>query len=517
MALSLPMTRRDLLKGALVGAGVVAARSVFGGAAFAAGGPQPPGTRPNPSLPEGVDTLPQIEHIVVLMMENHSFDNYLGMLGRGYGFTLDAAGKPAASNPDGHGNLVHAFHMPTPCQLSSKPSQSWNASHVQLNGGRNDGFVVSDSGPVAMGYWTGEDLPFYYGLARTFPLADRYFSSCLAQTYPNRRFLMAASAFGLINDPLPGPSDPAPPTGTIFDRLNAHGISWRNYFIDLPEVALFPYVFEGNPGKAVPVSQFFVDAAAGTLPGFSLVTPEAAVTGSEENPQDIQVGEAFASSIITAAMHGRAWDKTVLIWCYDEHGGYYDHVPPPAAVPPDSIPPAIHVPPDQPGGYDRYGFRVPCVVVSPFARRNYVSHVVHDHTSILRLVETKWNLGAMTYRDANASNLLDMLDLAGAPAFADPPALPLPGQVTNPSTCTLTGAGQIPPADAVTPAPTNGGGSANTQGNSAPAGASAPSVRGAELAATGRSTGPALAGGAASLAAAWGLRRLQPAKETEKP
>jgi phospholipase C len=217
-------------------------------------------------------------------------------------------------------------------------------------------------------------------------------------------------------------------------------------------------VFEQNPGKAVPVSQFFVDAAAGTLPGFSLVTPEAAVTGSEENPQDIQVGEAFASRVITAAMQGLAWDKTLLIWCYDEHGGYYDHVPPPPAVPPDSIPPAIHVPPDQPGGYDRYGFRVPCVVVSPYARRDYVSHVVHDHTSILRLVETKWNLGAMTYRDANASNLLDMVDLTAAPAFRDPPALPLPGLVTNPSTCSVTGAGQIPPPGSVTPASSGGGG-----------------------------------------------------------
>ena len=255
---------------------------------------------------------------------------------------------------------------------------------------------------------------------------------------------MAASSFGLIDDPLPGANDPAPPTGTIFDRLNAHGISWKNYFVDLPEVGLFPYVLKGNPGKAVPVSQFFLDATAGTLPAFSLVTPEFA-QASEENPQNIQLGEAFASRVISAAVQGLAWTKTLLIWCYDEHGGYYDHVPPPAAVAPDAIAPAIHVPPDQPGGFDRYGFRVPCVVVSPYARPNYVSHVVHDHTSILRLVETKWNLGAMTFRDANASNLLDTVDLASPPAFAQPPSLPMPSLVTHPSTCALTGAGQIPP------------------------------------------------------------------------
>ncbi|MBV8303862.1 MAG: hypothetical protein JOZ04_06605, partial [Acidimicrobiia bacterium] len=469
------------------------------------------------NLPEGVDTLPQIEHIVVVMMENHSFDNYLGMLGRGDGFTLDAAGRPLATNPDGHGNLVHAFHMPTPCQLKAKPSQAWNASHVQLGSGDNQGFVISDSGPVAMGYWTGADIPFYYGMARTFPLADRYFASCLAQTFPNRRFLMAASAFGLITDPIPGPNDPPPPTGTIFDRLDAHGISWKNYLVDIPDVGRFPYVLKGNPGKAVPMSQFFVDAAAGTLPTFSLLSPEGLGYASEENPQDIQVGEAYASSVITAALHGRAWDKTFLVWCYDEHGGYYDHVPPPAAVPPDNIKPAIHVPPDQPGGYDRYGFRVPCVVVSPYARPNYVSHVVHDHTSILKLVETKWNLGAMTYRDANASNLLDMVDLNARPAFADPPTLPLPGLVTNPSTCSVTGLGQIPPPGAVTPIPLAAGGSAALAVSGSTAGGASPSAGGASrgLAATGRNTTPLLAGGVASLLAAWGLRRAAQTQEQE--
>ncbi|MCU1450395.1 MAG: Phosphoesterase family protein [Acidimicrobiales bacterium] len=469
--------------------------------------PAPPGTRPFPNAPEGVDMLPQIEHIVVVMMENHSFDNYLGMLGRGDGFTLDATGKPTATNRDGKGNLVHAFHMPTTCQLDSKPSQSWNASHIQYAGGANDGFVISDSGPVAMGYWTGADIPFYYGLAGVFPLADRYFSSCLAQTFPNRRFLMAASAFGLVSTTLPSPSDPPPPTGTIFDRLNAHGISWKDYFVDAPEVALFPYLLTTSPGKAVPVADFFVDAAAGTLPSFSLVTPPAVAPGSEENPQNIQLGEVFASSVITAAMHGAAWDKTLLVFTYDEGGGYYDHVPPPVAVAPDNIPPDTHVPPDQPGGYDRYGFRVPTVVVSPFAKPNYVSHVVHDHTSILRLVETKWNLGAMTYRDANASNLLDMVDLASRPAFIDPPLLPLPSQVTNPSTCAVTGPGQIPPPDAVTPippptttAPTPG------QATSGPSvGATSGST--GQLPATGSSDRRTALTGLAALGAALALRR----------
>src|SRR5262249_21958740 len=115
----------------------------------------------------------------------------------------------------------------------------------------------------------------------------------------------------------------------------------------------------------------------------------------------------------------------------------------------DDIPPDIEVPPDEPGDYDRYGFRVPAVVVSPFARRNYVSHVVHDHTSILKLIETKWNLPAMTFRDANADNLLDCLDLASPPAFLEPPALAASGRRSRPAVCSPGDPGEIPPPDAV--------------------------------------------------------------------
>jgi phospholipase C len=111
---------------------------------------------------------------------------------------------------------------------------------------------------------------------------------------------------------------------------------------------------------------------------------------------------------------------------YDEHGGWYDHVPPQPAIPPDDVPPEITVPPNQPGGYNFTGFRVPCVVISPFARRNFVSHVVHEHTSLLKFVETKWNLPAMTYRDANAPDMLEFFKLNGRPPFEEPPTLQSP-------------------------------------------------------------------------------------------
>jgi phospholipase C len=170
---------------------------------------------------------------------------------------------------------------------------------------------------------------------------------------------------------------------------------------------------------------------------------------SEENPQDIRKGESFAAEVINTVLHGAGWAHTLLIWVYDEHGGYYDHVPPPPAIPPDDIEGGSllasrnaltavlrRVRPsmvernenlDQgPHRYDRYGFRVPAVVVSPYARPGYVCSETFDHTSVLKLVEEKWNLPALTARDAAAQAPLDTLDLTGAPAFLVPPVLPDP-------------------------------------------------------------------------------------------
>ncbi len=159
------------------------------------------GGRPRPDLPEGSDLLPQIRHIVVLMMENHSYDNYLGMLaGRGEGLPLGPGGAPDAVNYTPDGKAFRAHHLPATSQAKNNPSQNWRASHIQYADGRNDGVAaaVAEALPgadpaVPMGYWTEDDLPFYYGLARTFPLADRWFSSCLGPTFPNRRFLISGT------------------------------------------------------------------------------------------------------------------------------------------------------------------------------------------------------------------------------------------------------------------------------------------------------------------------------------
>jgi phospholipase C len=427
-----------------------------------------PDSRPFPHLPVGTDTLPQIEHIVVLMMENHSFDDHLGTLGRGDGLTLGPDGKPVNYNPDPAGGFVQSFHNPNTCgESDSGITQSWDASHICWDNGTNMGFVKGCSG-AAMGYWEGDDLPFYHSMAQQFPIGDRYFCSVMAQTYPNRRFLIAGTALGNISTNATGISSTDAPNGTIFDRLNEHGITWKDYYPDVPTCALFLPVFEKNLTKAVHVSQFFTDAASGNLPSFSLVDP---YTNFSEEDGDISVGEGYAALVIDAVMKGPAWEKTALIWVYDEHGGWYDHVPPQPAVKPDNVPPEL-LAGDVPGAYDYTGFRVPCAVVSAWSKKDYVSHQVFDHTSVLKLVETKWNLPAMTYRDANARNMLDFFDLkAKRPPFAEPPVLKAPANpFSSPAAlpasslstadealfhtiCTELPAGSLPPSGAKLTAP----------------------------------------------------------------
>jgi phospholipase C len=196
------------------------------------------------------------------------------------------------------------------------------------------------------------------------------------------------------------------------------------------------------------IEQFFADADSGNLPSFCIVDPDFR-DFSEESPQDIRKGEGFAAEVINRVMHGPGWADTLLIWVYDEHGGYYDHVVPPEAVPPDDVrgrslvahPSLVHsllkvlfpryvrharqlvVGPD---AYDTYGFRVPAVIVSPYARPDCVLSDVFDHTSVLKLIEEKWNLPALTLRDAAATSPLGALDLTAPPAFLTPPELPAP-------------------------------------------------------------------------------------------
>jgi len=425
------LTRRTLLRGAAGGAALLATGGLPAWArpVMSAAGLRRPGSRPFPHLPAGHPCMPEIEHIVVLIMENHSFDNLLGMVpyevpGRANvdGLTRKH-GKFLNANRDATGQPVYAEHAESPCQLHGLPGQDWNRSHISWDNGRNDGFVRA-SGPIAMRFWDQSDLPFTYSLAKHFPIGERFFCSTLCQTYPNRRFFFTGTASGTIATNGVTFTTPAA-NGTIFDRLDAHKINWGIYYDNAPSALIVPGVIK-PPGRIARLHQFpkfFTDVAAGRLPQFAFLDPQYDTT-SEENPQDIQVGERFIAQVVRALMRAPTWKSTALFITYDEHGGYYDHVPPPRAIKPDSIPPML-VPGDLPGAYDRYGFRVPLIVVSPWARAGYVSRVTQDLTSITAFIERKWNLPAMTFRDANADPMTDYFDLS-SPTFMKPPRLAAP-------------------------------------------------------------------------------------------
>ena len=398
--------------------------------------------------------LSAIQHIVVLMQENRSFDHYFGHL-RAYDPSLNVdAEPPNASNPDPTNPLgppIRAFHrsenMPADwakyCEVSDL-DHSWNGTHVEWDGGKMDGFTqrnqftnpnplgASDpKGSRSMGYYTEADLPYYYALYDTFAIGDRYFASVMSQTFPNRFFLLAGTSwvdtsqqYAETGNRFPGPE--APPDQmkgkSVFELLDAAKISWKVYNEE-PVLAFaneFAYV-RNYEDHVVPIADYYADAQAGTLPQVAFVDPIFAGPNNVENPpRNVQVGENFVAGVLDALMKSPNWSSSAFFLTYDEHGGYYDHVPPPAAVPPDSHGvPAGFAPP----AFDRYGIRVPVLVASPYARNHFVSHVVHDHTSILRFIETRFGLPALTNRDAAADPMLEFFDFTN-PAFATPPTLP---------------------------------------------------------------------------------------------
>lgn len=377
-----------------------------------------------PGSPHG-DQIP-IDHIVVLMQENRSYDHYFGRLRR-------ASGPPrGVTNPDPlGGEPIRTFRQPRFCEVADLP-HSWNATHRQMNGGAMDGFTTESvdpgdpTGSRAMGYYTRRELPFYYKLYRTFAISDRFFSSVPGPTYPNRYYLLAGTSFGWIRNQLPDLSGSEYSQRTIFNLLDeaVPAVSWRIYYSDLPFGAIFGYVRQ-RAANLSPIANFAIDAAAGTLPQVSFVDPNFLneETGTDEHPpKNMQLGQAFTAEVVNALMASPLWYRSALIIVYDEHGGFYDHVPPPPACVPDDIPPAL-TPSSEPGAFDMYGVRVPLAIVSPWARKRYVSHVPRDHTTVLRFIQTRFDLPALTRRDANADPLLDMFDFTKL-SFTKRPTLP---------------------------------------------------------------------------------------------
>ncbi len=466
--------------------------------------------------------LRRVKHVIVLMQENHSFDSYFGALpyvaGGPYhagpcarndhacvdGLSCSRKGAELTcrnSNLDDDGSTVVSFHSRNYCPAPDLDHE-WPGSHAEANfmnpaltrlSSPNDGFVrVNDASEQpdhgvetptdddTMGFYDQRDIPFYYELAKTFAISDRYFSSVLGPTLPNRAYALAATSFGHLTtaEIFPPPGGYKPITGTIMDLLDRRHVSWINFFSDLPTTAIFrpPDV----PNTMQPVTQFFLKArpkpAPCQLPSVSFVDPGFGVAGVETDehpPADIRLGQAFVSQIVATLRASSCWDDSVLFFTYDEHGGLYDHVAPPRARQggarnPDGIDPGqcadASSPPasERPGGgqecvvsqfqaaaicpgftptgpypafcanFDQLGFRVPFVAVSPFSRPRYVSHEVADHTSMLAFIEKRFLSSGdgedeeededgegrlhLTRRDRHASTLEDLFDFDRAPS-----------------------------------------------------------------------------------------------------
>jgi phospholipase C len=354
--------------------------------------------------------LSGIEHIVVLMMENRSFDHMLGWLegadGRQRGLTyLDASGLP------------HATHRLAPdfqgCGHPD-PDHSYQGGRIEYNNGACDGWLrAGNNDAYAIGYYTKKDLPFFAAAAARWTACDRYFAAIMAGTFPNRIYQHAAQTDRLENtfdlSTLP----------TIWDRLAAAGVAGRYYFSDVPFLALWGATYVPI---ARPFAAFLADAAAGTLPHVSFVEPrfvgEETGASNDDHPfADIRNGQAFMNLVYSAVTRSPAWRHTVLVINYDEWGGFFDHVAPPTGP----IPAADQIAGNQDG---LFGFRTPSLVVSPFARREYVSHRVLDHTSVLKMIEWRWGLDPLTVRDAAATNLAEVLEFPASDFSAKQLAVP---------------------------------------------------------------------------------------------
>jgi len=361
--------------------------------------------------------LRHLQHIVVLMQENRSYDHYFGALARSRQSASKAAPTTGNPNPVDPSAKIAPFHQQANCEVDDL-NHSWTGTHAEIDSGGMDGFTAQNTTPAdatgrrAMGYYNATDLPFYYGLANTFGIGDRYFSSVPGPTFPNRFYEMAGTSFGHIQNDFP--PEGGWPQPTIFGRLQDAGISWKVYDAQFPTAAFFADV-RANMDHVQPISQYFADAAAGTLPQVAFIEPTYIGSVTEESdehpPANMQVGQQFTANVLQALMKSRDWSSSAFFLTWDEHGGYYDHVAPPAAPIPDNIPPMLGAA-DVPAAFDHYGVRVPFVVVSPFSKPHFVSHRVSDHSSIPALIEHRFNLPPLTQRDAKANPLLEYFDFA---------------------------------------------------------------------------------------------------------
>jgi phospholipase C len=382
------LTRRQVLAGAAGAAG--AAVLGLDRAAEAA----TPAELPDPDV-SGID------HIVVLMMENRSFDHYLGWL-------PGADGRQAGLSYVDRDGVAHATHHLTDFQgcLHPDPDHSYEGGRVQLNGGSCDGWLRSgESDEFAVGYYERADLAFFGQAAPYWTTCDRYFSATMAETYPNRFYQHSARTDRLRN------SYDLATMPTIWDRLADRGVSRAYYYVDIPFLGLWGPTYL-DIARTWP--QFLADCATGSLPAVSFLDPkfldETTGSSADDHPHaDVRAGQSFLNRVYRAVTSGPGWERTLLVVNYDEWGGFFDHVVP--AVVPDATPEL---------GTGQRGFRTPALVISPRARRRHVAHRSYDHASVLKMIEWRWGLSPLTPRDAAARNLAEVLDFSRPPDLSAP-------------------------------------------------------------------------------------------------
>lgn len=337
-----------------------------------------------------------IDHIIVVMFENRSFDHFLGALKLEEGREVDGL-DATMSNPDRDGNPVTVHPAEVDCLFD--PPHGWNSSHQQWNNGANDGFVTeytADGAPSpaeVMGYMTRSDLPVSYALADAYTVCDRYFCSVMGPTWPNRFYGHAGTSDGQDDNAFPeGGAFTFP---TVWNKLDEAGVSWKYYYTDLPFIGLFENgLKEGFYGM---FEDFINDCANGALPSVSWVDPGFSYN-DDHPPHFVGLGQEFLGMLYQALSTSPQWNRCLLLITYDEHGGFFDHVSPPTTEDDHAT-----------EGFDQLGFRIPVLVVGPFVKPGVNSDVL-DNTSWLKLVCERFGITPWTKRIEAATSLAVVLD-----------------------------------------------------------------------------------------------------------
>ena len=444
------MRRRDFLRGTAYAAGLAGMAALPLNTLLTEAAKAQSGGLPSPSQ------MP-IDHFVVIMQENRSFDHYLGWLPGADGMQ---AGLQYPDPEDG-GNLKSTHRLGNDYQGCghADPSHSWEGGRAQMNGGAMDGFLAGENDEFAIGYYAEEDVPFLPSVAQAFTTCDRYFCSMLGPTIPNRLYQWAATAKG-FKENTPVIQGAAQTAGfqwpNIFDRVREAGLTARYFASDIPAGLLWGPRMLPHVGR---VEEFYALAAAGQLPNVTFVDPlfgasfagEPNGVSADEHPHgDIRTGQAFMSDIVHAFLDSPNFERGALFINYDEWGGFFDHVAPPllpASADDDS---AL--------GFNQLGMRVPGVIVSPYVQRGGISHFNYDHTSILAMIEYRYGLAPLTSRDAAAKTdpalmgANDHANIGLAFDFANPnfevPDLPDPATVVSKpcATAAVTDGIDVPPS-----------------------------------------------------------------------